>query len=144
MTQVVLAVAVVVVAVIAATMAKMALPQTRYTRIGLNLMYFFFLLVVFVVVATTLDIDIGSGKFVASAALVAGIIAITQAPLQDVMAFTIVYLHRMYNVGDVLRVGKHMGQVKAMTLTTVTLENTVTKMRIELPHRMVFMNFTRI
>lgn len=134
-----------VTAVIAATLSKLAFSaKTVGERIAMNMMYFFFLLAVCIVLCNYLGLDIGSGSVIATITVVAGFIAIIQSPLQDVMAFTLIYLRRMYNVGDILIVGEHMGHVKSMTMTTVTIENAMTNMRIELPHRMVFMNFTRI
>lgn len=142
--DILLAILAVVATVYAFALMKLQYQERVAERAAINLMFFLFMMGVFMIIAAVLKMDVLSTKVILTVATVSVMIAFMSAPIQDVAAYTVVYLRNMYNVGDFIRYKDYDGEIKNISLTTVTLENHVTRMRIELPHRMVISSFTRI
>jgi small-conductance mechanosensitive channel len=71
-------------------------------------------------------------------------LALMQSRLEDIVAFVVVYMRKMYGTGDLLKVGDVHGQITSMNIFGATLENHFTKMKVTIPHHMIYKQFTRI
>lgn len=130
-----------VVAVIAAiiffTLVKLWAPEDPNKLLVINLVYFA------LVISVTAYVMRGPMSIVIILGLVV-LLILMQAGIQDLAAFVVIYLTKMYGVGDIIRVKEYSGQVVSIRPMTTLLENNFTGVRVELPNKMVLSSYKHI
>lgn len=126
---------VVIAAIIFLTIVKLWTPTEKLLII--NFVYFA------IIVSLTAYVMRGPMSIVTILGLVI-ILLIMQARLQDLTAFVIIYLTKLYGVGDLIRVREHSGQVISIRPLTTLIENNFTGVRVELSNQIVFRSYKHI
>lgn len=134
-----LAVAVYLGTVVKLQMSKNA-SQDPIKKLIINIAYISYVFIMMVVIFSKFNLQPSSNGLFATFLIIFGI-AIFQSTIEDIVAFTIVGISNIYNIGHLIRVGSYLGQITDMGMFGATLENHFTKTKMIIPHGVIYSTF---
>lgn len=136
-----------VVAVYVATVVKLQASKHNADsfarRLAINVAYITFVFIVMMIIFSKFNIQPSTSGLFLTLAIVF-VIALFQSSIDDIVAFTLVSITNIYQIGNLIRVGPNAGQIAEMSMLAATIVNHFTKIKTIIPHGKIYTTFESI